>query len=174
MERHWERNVVSRVSSVIVVIRLPISCVSSMAISCHVAYQLFLWQMCNLYFYCNCVNLTCIAAVPNKRFWFWCPRGWTGFNCRDSGRQGGPRENYRWDTAGQCAGRGRLRRHTVLQLDAVTRKLRPTVNGQWAVDSAARWTGFHQLYSDQSDHWPTRKWPSGDRSDAGSVMLLEI
>ena len=31
MKRHWKRNVVSRVSSVIVVIRLPISCVSSMA-----------------------------------------------------------------------------------------------------------------------------------------------
>jgi len=32
-ERRWKRNVVSpRVSSVIVVIRLPISCVSSMAI----------------------------------------------------------------------------------------------------------------------------------------------
>ena len=30
-------NVASRVSSVIVVIRLPISCVSSMAISCHVS-----------------------------------------------------------------------------------------------------------------------------------------
>ena len=36
MEKRWKRNVVSRVSSVIVVIRLPISCVSSMAISCHV------------------------------------------------------------------------------------------------------------------------------------------
>jgi len=36
MERRWKRNVVSRVSSVIVVIRLPISDVSSMAISCHV------------------------------------------------------------------------------------------------------------------------------------------
>ena len=36
MERRWKRNVVSRVSSVIVVIRLPISCVRSMAISCHV------------------------------------------------------------------------------------------------------------------------------------------
>ena len=36
MERRWKRNVVSRVYSVIVVIRLPISCVSSMAISCHV------------------------------------------------------------------------------------------------------------------------------------------
>ena len=36
MERRWKRNVVSRVSSVIVVIRLPIFCVSSMAISCHV------------------------------------------------------------------------------------------------------------------------------------------
>jgi len=36
MERSWKKNVVSRVSSVIVVIRLPISCVSSMAISCHV------------------------------------------------------------------------------------------------------------------------------------------
>ena len=37
MERRWKRNVVSRVSStVIVVIRLPISCVSSMAISCHI------------------------------------------------------------------------------------------------------------------------------------------
>ena len=35
-EKRWKRNVVSRVSSVIVVIRLPISCVSSMAISCHV------------------------------------------------------------------------------------------------------------------------------------------
>ena len=44
MERSWKRNVVSRVSSVIVVIRLPISCVSSMAISCHVpcnGYLLF-------------------------------------------------------------------------------------------------------------------------------------
>ena len=36
MERRWKRNVVSLMSSVIVVIRLPISCVSSMAISCHV------------------------------------------------------------------------------------------------------------------------------------------
>ena len=36
MERRWKRNVVSRVSSVIMVIRLPISCVSGMAISCHV------------------------------------------------------------------------------------------------------------------------------------------
>jgi len=36
MERRWKRNAVSRVSSVIVVIRLPIFCVSSMAISCHV------------------------------------------------------------------------------------------------------------------------------------------
>jgi len=36
MERCWKRNVVSRVSSAIVVIRLPISRVSSMAISCHV------------------------------------------------------------------------------------------------------------------------------------------
>ena len=36
MERCWKRNVVSRMSSVIVVIRLPISCVSSMAISCQV------------------------------------------------------------------------------------------------------------------------------------------
>ena len=36
MERCWKRNVVSRVSYVIVVIRLPISCVSSMANSCHV------------------------------------------------------------------------------------------------------------------------------------------
>jgi len=35
-EKRWKRNVVSRVSSVIVAIRLPISCVSSMAISCHV------------------------------------------------------------------------------------------------------------------------------------------
>jgi len=35
-ERRWKRNVVSRVSSVIVVICLPVSCVSSMAISCHV------------------------------------------------------------------------------------------------------------------------------------------
>jgi len=33
MERRWKRNVVSRVSSVIVVIHLPISCMSSMAIS---------------------------------------------------------------------------------------------------------------------------------------------
>ena len=32
MERRWKRNVVSRVSSVIVVIRLPISCVSSIII----------------------------------------------------------------------------------------------------------------------------------------------
>jgi len=36
MERRW--NVVSRVSSVIVVIHLPISCVNSMAISCHVPH----------------------------------------------------------------------------------------------------------------------------------------
>ena len=41
MERRWKRNVVSRVSSVIMVIRLPISCVSST----HAMYQLFLWQM---------------------------------------------------------------------------------------------------------------------------------
>ena len=44
MERRWKRNVVALVSSVTVVIRLPISCMSSMAISCHV-YQLSLWQM---------------------------------------------------------------------------------------------------------------------------------
>ena len=36
MERRWKKNAVFRVSSVIVEIRLPISCVSSMAISCHV------------------------------------------------------------------------------------------------------------------------------------------
>ena len=36
MERRWKRNVVCRVSSVVVVICLPISCVSSMDISCHV------------------------------------------------------------------------------------------------------------------------------------------
>ena len=36
VEMRWKRNVVSRVSSVIVVIGLPISCVSSMAIPCHV------------------------------------------------------------------------------------------------------------------------------------------
>ena len=37
VERRWKRNVVSRVSSVISsVYLLPISCVSSMAISCHV------------------------------------------------------------------------------------------------------------------------------------------
>jgi len=35
-EKALEKNVVSLVSSVIVVIRLPISCVSSMAISCRV------------------------------------------------------------------------------------------------------------------------------------------
>jgi len=35
-EKRWKRNVVSRVSSVIVAIRLPISCVSSMSISCQV------------------------------------------------------------------------------------------------------------------------------------------
>jgi len=35
-EKRWKMNVVARVSSVIEVIRLPISCVSSMAISCHV------------------------------------------------------------------------------------------------------------------------------------------
>ena len=39
-EKRWKRNVVSRVSSVIVVILLPISCVSSMAISCHVPEKL--------------------------------------------------------------------------------------------------------------------------------------
>ena len=38
MERRWKRNVVSRMSSVIVAIRLSISCVSSMAISCHYVY----------------------------------------------------------------------------------------------------------------------------------------
>ena len=36
MKRRWKRNVVSLVYSVIVVIRLPISCVSSIAISCYV------------------------------------------------------------------------------------------------------------------------------------------
>ena len=41
MERRWKRNVVSRVSSVIVVIRLLISCVSSMAISCHTCTSCF-------------------------------------------------------------------------------------------------------------------------------------
>ena len=43
MERRWKRNVVSRVSSVIVVIRLQLSCVSSMP--SHAMYQLSLWQM---------------------------------------------------------------------------------------------------------------------------------
>ena len=43
MERRWKRNVVSQVSSVIVVKRLPMSCVSSMAISCH--GPMSLWQM---------------------------------------------------------------------------------------------------------------------------------
>jgi len=33
VERRWKRNVVSRVSSVIVVIRLPVSCVSSSIMS---------------------------------------------------------------------------------------------------------------------------------------------
>ena len=36
MEKLWKMNVVSWMSSLIVVIRLPVSCVSSMAISCHV------------------------------------------------------------------------------------------------------------------------------------------
>ena len=43
MERRWKNNVVSQVSSVIVVLRLPISCVSSMAISCHVPAVSLLW-----------------------------------------------------------------------------------------------------------------------------------
>jgi len=47
MERRWKRNVVSQVSSVIVVICLPISCVSSWP--SHAMYQLFLWQ-CYYYF----------------------------------------------------------------------------------------------------------------------------
>jgi len=38
MEKRWKRNVVSQMSSVIVVIRLPISCVSSMAISYYYYY----------------------------------------------------------------------------------------------------------------------------------------
>ena len=41
VERRWKRNVVSRVSPMIVVIRLPISCVSSMAISCHYYYYYY-------------------------------------------------------------------------------------------------------------------------------------
>ena len=41
-EKRWNRNVVSRVSSVIVVTRLPIFRVSSMAISCHVPAVPFL------------------------------------------------------------------------------------------------------------------------------------
>ena len=36
MEKRWKRNIVSRVSSVTAVMRLPISCVSSVAILCHV------------------------------------------------------------------------------------------------------------------------------------------
>ena len=47
MERRWKRNVVSQVSSVIVVIRLPISCVSSMAISCHVPYYYYFIVFCD-------------------------------------------------------------------------------------------------------------------------------
>jgi len=47
MEKRWKRNVVSRVSSVIVVIRLPISCVSSMAISLHYI----------TYYYTRCAEL---------------------------------------------------------------------------------------------------------------------
>jgi len=36
MDRRWNRNVVSLLSSVTVEMRLPISCVNSMAVSCHV------------------------------------------------------------------------------------------------------------------------------------------
>ena len=64
MERRWKRNVVSRVSSVIVVIRLPISCVSSMTISCHV--QLFLWQMGRR---CVLANLEYLSILFCADFW---------------------------------------------------------------------------------------------------------
>ena len=53
-EKRWKRNVVSRVSSVIVVIRLPISCVSSMAM-----YQLSLWQMGSVYWPIWSICLSC-------------------------------------------------------------------------------------------------------------------
>ena len=36
MNRRWNRNVVSLLSSVTAEMRLPISCVNSMAVSCHV------------------------------------------------------------------------------------------------------------------------------------------
>jgi len=36
MDRRWNRNAVSLLSSVTAEIRLPISCVNSMAVSCHV------------------------------------------------------------------------------------------------------------------------------------------
>jgi len=47
MDRHWKWNIVSLVSSVIVVIHLLISCMSSMAISCHVSAV----SMANGYYY---------------------------------------------------------------------------------------------------------------------------
>ena len=52
IERRWKRNVVSRVSSVIVVIRLPISCVSSMAISCHVPAVFFIIITIHAEYFC--------------------------------------------------------------------------------------------------------------------------
>ena len=72
MERRWKRNVVSRVSSVIVVIRLPISCVSSMAISCHVLAVSMAdgWKMCGGQLgVFVCVVLRCLVGCCT---WFSC------------------------------------------------------------------------------------------------------
>ena len=59
MERRWKKNVVSRVSSVIVVIRLPISCVSSMAISCYVPAV----SMANYGDVCVCWSIWSICLI---------------------------------------------------------------------------------------------------------------
>ena len=65
IEKRWNRNVVSRVSSVKLVIRLPISCVSSMAISCHVPAV----SMANGYKMCVLANLEYLSILFCAVLW---------------------------------------------------------------------------------------------------------
>ena len=65
MEKLWKMNVVSRVSSVVVVIRLPISCVSSMVISCHVPFIIIIIIKRGL----NCWKPTKKCVLARSLWW---------------------------------------------------------------------------------------------------------
>ena len=58
MDRRWKRNSVPLVSSVTNVMRLPISCITSMAVSCHapavsMANEQKMWVLANLVYSCS-------------------------------------------------------------------------------------------------------------------------